>query len=176
MPTAGGREVADVIQTDAAINPGNSGGPLLDSAGRLRRHDRDPFALRRKCGDRLRHSGRCGQSRGAGTHPRRSGTHPGIGIIAASEAAATRIGAEGVAIVRTVPGSPAERAGLKGIDADAGTVGDVIVAVDGVPIRRLSDLIDQLERVRVPGKVQLTVRRGAASRTIPVEIVDMSGG
>jgi 2-alkenal reductase len=24
-----------VIQTDAAINPGNSGGPLLDSAGRL---------------------------------------------------------------------------------------------------------------------------------------------
>ncbi|MBI4880315.1 MAG: trypsin-like peptidase domain-containing protein [Planctomycetes bacterium] len=30
-----GREIKDVIQTDAAINPGNSGGPLLDSAGRL---------------------------------------------------------------------------------------------------------------------------------------------
>ena len=35
LPTSGGREIADVIQTDAAINPGNSGGPLLDSAGRL---------------------------------------------------------------------------------------------------------------------------------------------
>ena len=35
LPTSGGREVANVIQTDAAINPGNSGGPLLDSAGRL---------------------------------------------------------------------------------------------------------------------------------------------
>ena len=35
LPTAEGRELADVIQTDAAINPGNSGGPLLDSAGRL---------------------------------------------------------------------------------------------------------------------------------------------
>jgi 2-alkenal reductase len=35
LPTAGFREVAGVIQTDAAINPGNSGGPLLDSAGRL---------------------------------------------------------------------------------------------------------------------------------------------
>ena len=30
LPTSGGREIANVIQTDAAINPGNSGGPLLD--------------------------------------------------------------------------------------------------------------------------------------------------
>jgi 2-alkenal reductase len=35
LPTAAGREVVGVIQTDAAINPGNSGGPLIDSAGRL---------------------------------------------------------------------------------------------------------------------------------------------
>src|SRR5690606_21569804 len=35
MPTPGGREISNVIQTDAAINPGNSGGPLLDSAGRV---------------------------------------------------------------------------------------------------------------------------------------------
>lgn len=33
LPTSGGREIQNVIQTDAAINPGNSGGPLLDSAG-----------------------------------------------------------------------------------------------------------------------------------------------
>jgi len=35
LPTQSGREIGDVIQTDAAINPGNSGGPLLDSAGRV---------------------------------------------------------------------------------------------------------------------------------------------
>src|SRR5262249_56868032 len=35
LPTSGGREITNVIQTDAAINPGNSGGPLLDSAGRV---------------------------------------------------------------------------------------------------------------------------------------------
>jgi 2-alkenal reductase len=35
LPTSGGREIANVIQTDTPINPGNSGGPLLDSTGRL---------------------------------------------------------------------------------------------------------------------------------------------
>src|SRR5262249_16431643 len=35
LETETGREVQNVIQTDAAINPGNSGGPLLDSAGRV---------------------------------------------------------------------------------------------------------------------------------------------
>ena len=35
LPTEDGRNIDNLIQTDAAINPGNSGGPLLDSAGRL---------------------------------------------------------------------------------------------------------------------------------------------
>jgi len=35
LPTAEGREIRGVIQTDAAVDPGNSGGLLLDSSGRL---------------------------------------------------------------------------------------------------------------------------------------------
>ena len=34
LPT-GGKDVADLLQTDAAINPGNSGGPMVDLTGKL---------------------------------------------------------------------------------------------------------------------------------------------
>ena len=71
---------------------------------------------------------------------------PGIGIVAAPEAAATRIGSEGVVIVRVTPGSPADRAGLRGVDPNAGAIGDVIVEVNGKPVRRLADLTDHLAR------------------------------
>ena len=35
MTAPSGRQISNVIQTDAAINPGNSGGALLDSRGAL---------------------------------------------------------------------------------------------------------------------------------------------
>jgi len=35
LPTAAGRVIDEVIQTDAALNPGNSGGVLADHAGRM---------------------------------------------------------------------------------------------------------------------------------------------
>ena len=175
MPTAAGREIADVIQTDAAINPGNSGGPLLDSAGRL-------------VGVTTAILSPSGTSAGIGfaipvdivnrVVPEliRTGRvpTPGIGIVAASEAVATRIGVDGVVIVRTQPGSPAERAGLRGIDPNAGTLGDVIVAVDGQPVQRLSDLTDVLERTKLPGKVQLSVERNGTQRTVSVDVVDVA--
>lgn len=177
MPTAAGREIADVIQTDAAINPGNSGGPLLDSAGRV-------------IGVNTAIISPSGTSAGVGfaipidTVNRvvpeliRAGRvpTPGIGIIAANEAVAARMGREGVVIVRTIPGSPAERAGLQGVDAAAGVIGDVIVAVDGKPVRRLSDLTDALERTKLPGKVQLTVERAGSRRTISLPVVDVTHG
>ena len=173
LPTSAGREIANVIQTDAAINPGNSGGPLLDSAGRVIGVNTailSPsgtsagigFAIPIDVVNRV-----VPQIIGKGHVPT-----PGIGIVAANEAAATRAGVEGVAVVRTSPGSPAERAGLVGVDPGGG-LGDMIVAVNDKPVHRLPDLIDELERVGVGNKVTLRVKRGGQERSVEVEVVDI---
>src|SRR4029079_3017579 len=141
LPTSSGGEISNVIQTDTAINPGNSGGPLLDSAGRL-------------IGVNTAIISPSGSSAGIGfaipvdivnrVVPQliKNGRlpTPGIGIVAASESVATRFGAEGVVIVNVAPGSPAERAGLRGVDVRANTIGDVIVQANGNRVRKLSDL------------------------------------
>ena len=174
LPTTGGREIANVIQTDAAINPGNSGGPLLDSAGRL-------------IGVTTAIISPSGSNAGIGfavpvdvvnrivPELIRDGRvpTPGIGIAAASEDVATRLGVEGVIVVRTAPGSPAERAGIRGVNMSTGAVGDIVTAVDGKPVRRLADLTDALEQVGVGHSVRLTVKRGSDTREVNVEIVDI---
>jgi S1-C subfamily serine protease len=174
LPTQSGREIANVIQTDTAINPGNSGGPLLDSAGRL-------------IGVTTAIISPSGSNAGIGfaipvdivnrVVPEliRNGRvpTPGIGIVAASEAVATRLGTEGVIVVRTTPGSSADRAGIRGVDLSSGSLGDVITAADGKPVRRLSDLTDQIEQIGVGKTVRLTLKRDGATRDLDVPIVDI---
>ncbi len=174
LPTASGREITNVIQTDAAINPGNSGGPLLDSAGRL-------------IGVNTAILSPSGTSAGIGfaipidavnrVAPEiiRRGyvPTPGIGIVAASDAAVTRAGVDGVAIARIVPGSSAERAGLRGLDPTTGKIGDVIVGVNGKRVRRLPDLVEELERAGVGKQAALTIKRDGREMSIDVEVMDI---
>jgi 2-alkenal reductase len=98
---------------------------------------------------------------------------PGIGIVAGQEAAAAQLGIEGVVVVRTLPGSPAEAAGLQGLDLRTGRIGDVIVGVNGDPVRRLSDLTQALEKAGVGTTVELQIRREGETVQVPVRIADM---
>jgi 2-alkenal reductase len=174
LPTQDGREIADVIQTDAAINPGNSGGPLLDSAGRVIGVTTAIFSP-------------SGAYAGVGfavpvdTVTRvipqliQDGRAPiaGIGILAADEAIASRVGVEGVLVWQTVPGSPAARAGLRSTNPQAGELGDVIVEAEGAPVRRLADLTNTLDRLGVGQSIDLTLMRNGQRVAVSVPIEDI---
>ncbi|MEL6063927.1 MULTISPECIES: trypsin-like peptidase domain-containing protein [unclassified Methylobacterium] len=175
MPTSEGREVAGVIQTDAAINPGNSGGPLLDSAGRL-------------IGVNTAIVSPSGASAGIGfaipvdvvnrivPELIKVGRvrNPGIGIIAAQEAATARLGIDGVVIVRVLPGSPAAKAGLRGVDPQTGDLGDVIVEANGNPVHRLADLTAAIEEAGLGAAVALKVERDGRVRQVRITTADVA--
>ncbi|MCJ2137210.1 trypsin-like peptidase domain-containing protein [Methylobacterium sp. J-026] len=175
MPTSEGREVSGVIQTDAAINPGNSGGPLLDSAGRL-------------IGVNTAIVSPSGASAGIGfaipvdvvnrivPELIKVGRvrNPGIGIIAAQEAATARLGIDGVVIVRVLAGSPAAQAGLRGVDVRTGDLGDVIVEANDRPVHRLADLTAAIEEAGLGAALTLKVERGGRVRQVRITTADVA--
>jgi len=166
--------IEDVIQTDAAINPGNSGGPLLDSAGRL-------------IGVNTQIYSPSGASAGIGfaipvdtvswAVPQliASGRimRPALGIYPLSDDVAQRAGIEGVMFVRVDVDGPADRAGLRPLRRDARghvTPGDVIVAIDGSPIRSRADLTLALERKEVGAEVTVTYLRDDQEHQVKVKL------
>jgi 2-alkenal reductase len=176
LPTSSGREISNVIQTDAAINPGNSGGPLLDSAGRVIGVTTAiispsganagigfaiPVDVVNQVIPQLIQKGRI--------------PNPGIGIIAANEAVATRLGLEGVVVFQVAPGSPAARAGLEGVSRSTGAIGDVIIEADGKQVRRLLDLIEVIEKVGVGRSIEVTALHDGGTKKVRIEIVDIGG-
>jgi 2-alkenal reductase len=174
LPTAGGRELAGVIQTDAAINPGNSGGPLLDSAGRL-------------IGVNTAILSESGAFAGIGFSvpvdvvnkvvPELIGRGrvptPGIGVQVLSETDAAPFGIAGVVIAAVLPNLPAARAGLRGLDRMGGRLGDVIVAVEGKPVKTVTELAAALEQVGIGNTATLTIWRNGQTREVKVTVADM---
>jgi S1-C subfamily serine protease len=174
LPTSSGHQISNVIQTDAAVNPGNSGGPLLDSSGRVvgvntaiispsGSNAGIGFAIPIDIVNRV-----IPQLIGNGRVPT-----PGIGIVAVSEETATRLGVDGIPILRTLPGSPAERAGLRGVDRRTGTLGDIIVSANNKPVQRLSDLTGELDETGIGHEVKLGIVRDSRRETASVAVVDI---
>jgi S1-C subfamily serine protease len=159
-----GRPIKGVIQTDAAINPGNSGGPLLDSYGRLigvntsilspsRASAGIGFAIpvdevNRAVPELIAH---------------KRVVRPVLGIHVAEDQIARRAGvADGALILSVAPGSAAEKAGLQPTQRDANGrlhLGDVILALDGKPVKSTRTLYSHLEDYKVGDTVKVTVLR-----------------
>ncbi|WP_029008634.1 S1C family serine protease [Azospirillum halopraeferens] len=175
LPTLAGREVAGVIQTDAAINPGNSGGPLLDSAGRLVGVNTAilsgtgafagvgfavPVDLVNRAVPALIRDGRLPLA--------------GLGVAVAPDEATARRGITGVMVAAVPDGSPAARAGLRGIDPAGDRPGDVVTHVGGRRVETLAQLTRALEAVGIGNEAELTVLRAGETVTLRVPVVDIS--
>jgi 2-alkenal reductase len=174
LPTSEGRQISNIIQTDAAIYPGNSGGPLLDSSGRLIGVNTVAYSIAGS-GNALGFAIPVDIVKSIMPDLIKNGRipTPGIGIVAGDEALAMQLGIEGVIVARVSPGTPAERAELRVMHPSTKAVGDVITGANGQPVRSAFDLTDQLEQVGIGRTIRLTVKRDGKTVEVEVEIVDI---
>ena len=171
-----GRQIRGVIQTDAAINPGNSGGPLLNSLGQL-------------IGVNTAIYSPSGASAGIGfaipvntvreVVPQLIAygkiLRPILGIERASDQWIRRNKIEGVPIVRTYRGFPADGAGMIGasrVGRNDIMLGDIITSVDGQEVRSNEDFLSAMEKHRVGDTVTITTMRAGKTFSFDVELTE----
>ena len=166
----GARQFQDFIQTDAAINPGNSGGPLLNIRGEV-------------IGVNSMIATRTGGSEGVGfalpinmvarvyndviRYGRVKRGSVGIGLSNSNspETLLKALGLDHGAIVETVnEEGPALKAGMKH--------NDIILAINGKPIRSNQDLIAQVADLQVGQPATMTVDRAGKMMDLRVSIAD----
>ena len=160
------------IQTDAAINPGNSGGPLLNANGEvigmntaIRANAQGlgfaiPIETAKRISDELFASGEV-------QHP-----YLGIQMMNLNEELKESLNSdpranfkieedEGVIIVRVVPGTPAEKAGLQN--------GDLVKRIDGTVVEDVTDVQSQVEKGGLDKELQVEVIRAGKLKKIGIQ-------
>jgi serine protease Do len=160
------RYYQNMIQTDAAINPGNSGGPLINSRGEVIGVNTFIFSQSggniglgfaipintvKRVVDEILTYGKIRtvwlgfQGQEIGSLLRRS-----LG----------RESTEGVIVTYIEPDGPADNAGLQR--------GDVITAMDGIPVKGAADANAKIHSLRVGDRLELTVERDGRSTRIVI--------
>ncbi|MFM2056617.1 MAG: hypothetical protein RLY71_1002 [Pseudomonadota bacterium] len=159
-----GDNMVPFLQTDAAVNPGNSGGPLFDGGGRViginsQIYSRTggyeglsfaiPIDVAVKVKDQIVQHGTVQHAR------------LGVQVQDLNQGLAESFGLErpdGAVVAQVVPGSAADKAGLKS--------GDVITAIDGQKITSAGAVSSRIGLSAPGSKVTLKVWRDHASRDI----------
>jgi Do/DeqQ family serine protease len=162
----------DFIQTDASINPGNSGGALINSRGELIGINTAilapsggnvgigfavPANMARGVMDQLLRFGQVRRGR------------IGVVIQDLDPDAAQALGLasdEGAMIARVERRSPADRAGLR--------PGDVVLAMDGEPVRGSSELRNRIGLVEVDHSVSLDILRDGRRSRVAVRLTPVA--
>jgi S1-C subfamily serine protease len=150
-----GRLIDDVIQTDAALNPGNSGGPLVAASGRVVGINTAMIAGAQGLCFAVSSNTALFVVGAFIAHGRVRRAHLGIAAqtvkLARRVAVAVGAGPQAVRVGEVAPDGPAARGGLR--------VGDVILALDALPVTGADDLMRLLDAARIGRAVALTVLR-----------------
>lgn len=188
-PGGGVFSSGDIIQTDAAINLGNSGGPLVDLRGDVIGVNRAilteaysvigaptnsgvgfaiPVNVARRVVEAILAGGEF--------------DYPYLGVLCLSSLDLQTVEALGLTrvtgayVTDVTPGGPAARAGIVGgagpaVIGDVPQGGDLIVAIEGSPVREFGDLLSYLVNYTEAGQVvTLTVVRNGEEVEVPVTI------
>ena len=168
LPVRSGRVVENVIQTDAALNPGNSGGALADGHANVVGVNTAVagigLGLAVPIDDSTRRIMHALMTEGR-FHRAYIGIAGG-GRPLPPRAAAAVGRRDGVEVMEVVPGSPAARAGIRS--------GDLIVALDGVPISDARDLQRLMVGEVIGRNVEAGVWRDGDLSSITIHPVELT--
>jgi S1-C subfamily serine protease len=155
----GGDTCAAMVQTDAAINPGNSGGALIDRDGEVIGINVSIYTI-------------SGANDGVGFAVPSAMVVDYANAIIAGEPIPTPFlgvgidsattGRAGARVTEVISGTAAEAVGIR--------VDDVIVAVEGVPVLTMGDLVAQVRAHRPGSTVTLDILRGDEMLTLDVTL------
>ncbi len=159
--TSSGGQVDRYVQTDVGPHPGFSGGPLVDTAGKVRGLNTSgvfhrmtlavPVPTLRRVAEALLAHGRVRRGYlGIGTQP-----------VPLTARLREQLGQDtGLLVLSVAPGSPAERGGQ--------LQGDIVIAIDGTPIRRPDDLMSVLGGERVGMTLPVRIVRGGQLQELKI--------
>ncbi len=174
--TQSAHAIESFIQTDAAVNPGNSGGALVNTSGQLiginsaiasptGSYAGYSYAIpanivRKVTNDLLQYGSVQRAYLGIEYRERKSLSREELDAIGVDHL-------DGVFVENVMPGSGAEKAGLK--------KGDFITKINGVDIRTEPELLEQIARFKPGDHISLTYIRSGKTHAATVELRNLEG-
>lgn len=161
----------DLIQTDAAINSGNSGGPLVNIRGEVIGINTAilaptggsigigfaiPVSKAKDIIEQLLTGGKV--ARGfLGIQPQN---------LDEKKAKFFGLDTKAVIVADVVPGSPAEKAGLK--------VGDIVLEINGTAVKKALELVNAIQKIKPGTKAKLTLWRKKKKVMVDVVLAELT--